>query len=466
MDTSVKHTSTQHDTILNEEALKETDEDLRELIDQKADNFIVNILLNLHPADIAEILRYFNEDDRRYIFKLLPKDIASEVLTELDQPLIDELFEDLNPKEISEVLTEMDSDDATDIISELPETLAENVLSNINKEEQEEVRELLLHRSETAGGIMAKEIIAVNQDDTVDEAIQEIREKAEEVEDIYNVYAVDDDGRLVGEIPLKKLILSHPGSRVKDVMDKDIISVHTDMDQEEVARIVKKYDLVSVPVVNREDRLVGRITIDDVVDVIEDEASEDITMMAGITETDIPETSPFKVSRSRLPWLLVAFGGEIISGYLMSRFQSSISHLISVVFFVPLIMAVGGNVGNQAAVVVIRGLATGEIALIDTRKRLFHEFMVAFLNGIILATLIFLISDLWLHDPKLGIMIGISMIIVIENAASIGAVIPFILKKIGIDPAVATSPFITTSNDIFGLLIYFSMVTVFIKLFS
>jgi len=465
MDTTVKQ-AFKHDAILNEEALRETIDDLRELVDQKADHFILNILLNLHPADIAEILRYFNEDERRYIFKLLPKDIASEILTELDQPLIDELLEDLNPKEISEVLTEMDSDDATDIISELPESLAENVLSNINKEEQEEVRELLAHHSETAGGIMAKEFVAVNQDDTVDEAIQEIREKAEEVEDIYNVYAVDNYGRLVGEIPLKKLILSRPGARVKDVMDTDIISVQTDMDQEEVARIVKKYDLVSVPVVDSEDRLVGRITIDDVVDVIEDEASEDMTMMAGITETDIPEMSPLKVSRSRLPWLLVAFGGEIISGYLMSRFQASIAQLISVVFFVPLIMAVGGNVGNQAAVVVIRGLATGEIALIDTRKRLFHEFIVAFLNGIFLATLVFTISSLWLHDAKLGMMIGISMIVVIENAAVMGALIPFLLKKIGIDPAVATSPFITTSNDIFGLLIYFSMVTFFIKYLS
>lgn len=466
MDTAIKQKTAKHDAILNEDALKDTIEDLRELIEQKADMFILNILVNLHPADIAEILRYFNEDERRYIFGLLPKEIASEVLTELDQPLIDELLEDLNPKEISEVLTEMDSDDATDIISELPEQLAEDVLLNINKEDQEEVRELLAHHSETAGGIMAKEFVAINQNDSVDEAIQEIREKAEEVEDIYNVYAVDDFGRLVGEIPLKKLILSRPGARVKDVMDMDIISVQTDMDQEEVARIVKKYDLVSVPVVDSENRLLGRITIDDVVDVIEDEASEDMTMMAGITETDIPETSPFRVSRARLPWLLVAFGGEIISGYLMSRFQTSIAQLISVVFFVPLIMAVGGNVGNQAAVVVIRGLATGEIALIDTRKRLFHEFLVAFINGIFLASLVFFISSLWLQDVKLGIMIGISMIIVIENAAFMGAMIPFLLKKIGIDPAVATSPFITTSNDIFGLLIYFSMITLFIKLFS
>ncbi len=463
MGESLEQTSLKHEPILNEEALKDTLEDLRELIEKRADSFIRNILINLHPADIAEIMRYLSEEERHYLFQILPKDVASEVLTELDQPVIDEILSDLNPKEISEVLTEMDSDDATDIISELPEEVAEDVLSNISEEERLEVEELLSHHSETAGGLMAKEFVAVNQNDTVDEAIQEIREKAEEVEDVYNVYAVDDAGRLVGEIPLKNLILARPGARVKDVMDTDIVSVHTDMDQEEVARIVKKYDLVSVPVVDSEGRLVGRITIDDVMDVMEDEASEDMTMMAGITETDIPETSPFKVSRSRLPWLLVAFGGEIISGYLMSRFQASIAQLISVVFFVPLIMAVGGNVGNQAAVVVIRGLATGEIALVDTRRRLAHEFLVAFINGLFLATLVFVISALWLHDFKLGIMIGISMIVVIENAAFLGALIPFLLKKIGIDPAVATSPFITTSNDILGLLIYFSMVTIFLK---
>ncbi|HDL77944.1 MAG TPA: magnesium transporter [Bacteroidetes bacterium] len=188
-------------------------------------------------------------------------------------------------------------------------------------------------------------------------------------------------------------------------------------------------------------------------------------MMAGITETDIPETSLFKVSRARLPWLLVAFGGEIISGYLMSRFQASIAQLLSVVFFVPLIMAVGGNVGNQAAVVVIRGLATGEIALADTRRRLFHEFFVAFINGLFLATLIFSISSLWLKNSKQGFVIGLSLIIIVENAAFMGAVIPFILKKLGIDPAVATSPFITTSNDIFGLFIYFSLITLFLKFF-
>ncbi|GBD94146.1 magnesium transporter MgtE [bacterium BMS3Abin05] len=464
MDNAVKQTS-KHEAILNEETLKDTIEDLRELIEQKLDSFILNILINLHSADIAEVLHYLSTDERRYIFSLLPKDVASEVLTELEGPFIDELLENLNPKQISEVLTEMDSDDAADIISELPEQLAENVLSKINKEDREEVRELLTHHSETAGGLMAKEFVAVNQENTVDEAIQEIRKKAEEVEDIYNVYAVDDNDRLVGEIPLKKLILARPGARVKDVMDTEVISVHTGMDQEEVARIVKKYDLVSVPVVDSEGRLTGRITIDDVVDVIEDEASEDMTMMAGITETDIPETSLFKVSRARLPWLLVAFGGEIISGYLMSRFQASIAQLLSVVFFVPLIMAVGGNVGNQAAVVVIRGLATGEIALADTRRRLFHEFFVAFINGLFLATLIFSISSLWLKNSKQGFVIGLSLIIIVENAAFMGAVIPFILKKLGIDPAVATSPFITTSNDIFGLFIYFSLITLFLKFF-
>jgi len=325
------------------------------------------------------------------------------------------------------------------------------------------VRELLVHDRETAGGIMAKEFVAVDQDAPVDAAIQEIRRRAGEVGEVYNVYAVDREGRLTGVLSLKKLLLAPPNARVRDVMDPRVISVQTHVDQEEVAHIVRKYDLVSIPVVDKEGKLVGCITVDDIVDVLEKEASEDISRMAGLIEAEFQETSPWRLSRVRLPWLLFAFAGELVTGLIMSKFEASLSRILAIVFFVPLIMAIGGSAGNQAAVIVVRGLATGEIGLVDTRRQLLREFAVAFLNGLFLALLIFVIATFWLQSYRFGLVIGLAMMVVILNATVIGASIPFLLKRFKVDPAIATSPFISTSNDILGLFVYFGLVTLFMK---
>jgi len=439
--------------------------DIKELIERQNKGALQNILIDLHPADIAQIFSHLKKEERAYLFTILPAHIASAVLAELDPPLMEELTEEVGIERISKIVSEMDSDDAADFVAALPEESVPEILKRIPKEESDEIKELLHYEEDTAGGIMALEYVALPATATVNEAIEEIRRlrAKDEISHVYSVYVVDEENHLLGTVSMTDLVLADGNTKLKDIMETDVPTVSTDMDQEEVANIFSKYDLVSMPVVDKENHLVGRITIDDIVDVLEEEGAEDMSYIAGAPDEEITEESTFKLARARLPWLLVAFGGEIISGYLMSRFQASIAQLISVVFFVPLIMAVGGNVGNQAAVVVIRGLATGEIALVDTRRRLAHEFLVALLNGLFLATLVFVISALWLHDAKLESMIAISMIVVIENAAFLGALIPFLLKKIGIDPAVATSPFITTSNDILGLLIYFSMVTIFMK---
>jgi magnesium transporter len=257
--------------------------------------------------------------------------------------------------------------------------------------------------------------------------------------------------------------LARPGVKVKNILNDDVIFVKADVDQEEVALVFKKYDLVSLPVVDEEKRLIGRITVDDIVDVIEDEASEDVQKMAGITELDISEMSPLRVTRSRLPWLIVAFIGQIVSGFLLSMFESTMEAVIYSVLLIPLIMALGGNVGTQSAMVIIRGFATGEIALMETRKRLRSELGVAFLLGIFFAICIYFISGFWFHDFKLGFAISIALIIVVLNAALTGALLPFLLRRINVDPAVATSPFITTTNDILGLLIYFGTISIFLR---
>ncbi|MFQ5863772.1 MAG: magnesium transporter [bacterium] len=444
--------------------------DLRNIIDdieflaaEKDGRMILNILIGNHTADIANIIRNLSDEHGKYVFSLLDADTASDVVMELDDVSREKLVSELRQERISEIIDEMDSDDATDLVAELPEEVAEYVLESIDKADSEEVKELLRHEEDTAGGIMALEFISVPQDVKVDEAIKEIRAKADEVGEVYNVYAVDDSGKLVGVLPLKKLILARSNQRVKNIMNKDVISVPTNMDQEEVANVFRRYNLVSVPVVDESEKLVGRITVDDVVDVMEEEASEDMQKMAGLTdEEEIRETSAFKISMVRLPWLLVAFVGEMFSALVLHRFEASLNQIFIAALFIPLMMAMGGNSGMQAATIVVRGLALGELNPADTFERLKKEFRVSLLNGAVCGILLFGVVTLF-GEPRFGIVLGLVMLVVILNASFVGASIPLILKRIGVDPAIATGPFITTSNDVVGLFIYLGLTTLAIQ---
>ncbi|RMD88620.1 MAG: magnesium transporter [Calditrichaeota bacterium] len=448
---------------LDEKDLDQIVDDIAFLASVKDRGKILNILMSTHPADIADIIRNLPEKEQRYVFSLLDADTASEVIMELDDYSREKLVSELKHERISEIVDEMDSDDATDFVSELSEDVAEKVLASIDKQDSEEVKQLLRHEEDTAGGIMQMEFVAVRENVTVDEAIKEIRKKAEEVEEVYNVYVVDENDRLVGVLPLKRLILARPNTRVKNIMDEDVISVPTTMDQEEVANIFRRYNLVAVPVVDEEGRLLGRITIDDVVDVMEEEASEDIQKMAGLAdEEEIRETSAFKISMVRLPWLLVAFVGELISALVLHHFEASLNQIFMAALFIPLMMAMGGNSGNQAAIIVVRAIALGELTPDDIFKRLRKEFRVSFIIGVTCGALLFVLVTL-LGDMRFGAILAISMLIVILNATLVGASIPLILKKLGIDPAIATGPFISTSNDIIGLLIYLGLTSVLMQ---
>ena len=356
----------------------------------------------------------------------------------------------------------MDSDDATDVIGELETEVAKQVLAAMPRKELKEVKTLLRHDEETAGGIMALEIIAVDQDKNSRQALEVLRRKADEVEDVYNIYVIDGVGVLKGVVSLKDLVLADSKKKISEIMDREAISVHPEMDQEEVANLFHKYDLVAAPVVNQNGVLIGRITVDDVLDVVEEEASEDITLMAGITDEKLLDSSVFRRSGVRLPWLIVAFVGEMVSAVVLSHFHVTIINIAAAAFFIPLIMAMGGNAGIQSATVVIRGLATGDIDIRDTRKRLLREVSTAFLNGLIISILLFCVVAFWQKNPDLGLILAFSMMAVIFNAAFLGTIIPFLLKRFGVDPAIATGPFITTSNDVFGLLIYFGMITIFL----
>jgi len=442
--------------------LKEIVENITYLANARDSAMIRNMIVDLHPADLAEILYHLDDEHRTYIFALLDAEIASEVISEMDVVSREDILEELHEDRITEIVNEMDSDDAADLVSELPDDLAQKVLESIDKEDSEEVKELLSHEEDTAGGIMAKEFVAVNLHETVDQAIEKIRDKAEEVEDIYYLYVVDHLDKLVGIARLKDLILAKGDTRISEIMDEDVVSVTTDVDQEEVANIARRYDMVSIPVVDKMGRLTGRITFDDVADVMEEEASEDIQRMAGITEEEeFRETSIFRISRVRMPWLLVGFMGQLVCAYILYYFEASINQIIATAFFIPIIMAMGGNAGIQSSTIMVRGMATGEIGLFDIRRRLFREIGVSILNGLICGILLFIVVSLWLKQPRFGLLLSSVLVFVILNASFIGALIPVVLKRVKIDPAIATGPFITTSNDVLGLLIYLGLITVF-----
>ncbi|MDH3252096.1 MAG: magnesium transporter [Ignavibacteria bacterium] len=434
--------------------------DIRELIHEDARAILVNILADLHAADLADLLESLDEEDRQYVLGLLSPQVASEVIPELTEGLRESLVPTLKTETIAQIVSELESDDAADLIAILPDNVATRVLRALSTEDAAKVRHLLRYPEDTAGGIMALEVLTVPRNDTVKTAISKVRRSAKQGFKMHNLYVVDDEDRLVGFLPVGDLVLQGPGRRMSTVMDPQVISVRSDMDQEEVANLMRKYDLVSVPVVSDLGAVIGRITVDDIVDVIQEEATEDIERMAGLAGSEEISTSVFETSRIRLPWLLVGFAGEMLSALVLSSFQASLEEIIAAAFFIPIIMAMGGNAGIQSSAIVVRGLATGEVRMAQTGKRLGKEVGIALLNGVILSMLIFLVSYLWLGDIRFGITVASALLVVVINASLVGASVPLLMDRIKVDPAIATGPFITTTNDALGLLIYFGIMSV------
>jgi magnesium transporter len=438
--------------------------DIRDLIEIQNQGALLNILVDLHPADIADILTELKKDERKFLFHLLPTDLASAVLTELDQPVVEHILEDVSERQISSFVDQMNSDDAADIISDLPEEIANKVLDQIPVEVSEEVKELLHYDEDTAGGIMALEFILVKDNDTVNQTIKVIRKAKKEIDNIHIVWVVNDQNVLLGSVTLTDLVLAKGKTPLSKIMDTEIKFVNTDIDQEEVAILFRKYDLVTLPVINESRQLVGQITIDDIIDVVDEEASEDISIFAGSNDEELQEESFLKVSWFRLPWLMVAFVGQLIAALVIKSFQGTLEQIIALTFFIPVIMAMGGNGGIQSSIIVIRGLATGEISLDSIGRRFYRELRVSLFIGIIFGIIMALVVSLWLDNILIGIIIGVALNLVIVQASLIGGVIPFVLKRANIDPALASGPFITTFNDILGLLIYLAIITASIPL--
>ncbi len=432
---------------------------IRELIEKKNQGALLNLLIDLHPADIADLLTDLKKDERKYLFPLLPAEKASAVLTELDPPIVDQILEDVSEQRLSTLVDKMDSDDAADIISELPDDVAQSVLEQIPDEISEDVKELLLYEEDTAGGIMALEFVSVKNKSTVNQTIKAIRRVRKKMKTVHTIWVTNDDEKLLGSVSLTDLVLAKGKTLISKIINKDIKYVYTDMDQEEVAIFFRKYDLVALPVVNSSHQLVGQITIDDIIDVVEEEASEDISLFAGASDEELQEDSFLKISWVRLPWLMVAFVGQLIAAFIIQQFEGTLVQIIALTFFMPVIMAMGGNSGIQSSIIVIRGLATGEISVESTWRRFFREFRVSLFIGFIFGVIMLLVVGLWLGNYMMGLIIGFALNLVILQATLFGGLIPFLLKRADIDPALASGPFITTFNDILGLLIYLVLIT-------
>ncbi|MEP1487964.1 MAG: magnesium transporter [Algibacter sp.] len=425
------------------------------LIESKSDKELHTLLDDFHYADIAEILDELDLDEAVYIIKLLDSDTTSDILTELDEDIREKVLRNLSAKEIAEEVEELDTDDAADIISELPERRRQEVISKIEDEEHKaEITELLAYDDDSAGGLMAKELVKVYDTWTVAGCLRRIRGQAEEVTRVHSVYVVNKEEKLVGRLSLKDLIVAKNEQKIEDIYISNVDYVNVYDDAEDVAKIMSKYDLEAIPVVDNNQTLVGRITIDDIVDVLKEEADKDYQLAAGITQDVDSDDSIIELTRARLPWLFLGLVGGIGAFIIMYYFEGNLPDEALILFlFTPLIAAMAGNVGVQSSAIIVQGLANDDVKG-SINSRLIKEMLLAALNGVILSVFLFLFVFAWEQNFNLALAISVSLVVVIIIAGLIGTFIPLFLDKRGIDPAIATGPFITTSNDIFGIVIY------------
>ena len=437
---------------------KLTDElldEIRQLISDQKNAQLQSMMKEFHYADIAEIADELEVEGATYLIKLLDSEKTSDILAEMHEDIREAVLKNLTAKEIAGELSELDTDDAADIINELPKELVQEVISEIeDRDHAKDIVDLLRYEDDSAGGLMAKELVKVNENLTVTTCIKEMRAQAENVTRVHSIYVVDDEGKLKGRLSLKDLLTTSSKTHIKDVYIPKVDSVNVNEKGEEVAKIMSKYDLEAIPVVDEIGRLVGRITIDDIVDVIREEADKDYQMAAGISQDVEVSDSILILTRARIPWLILGLFGGLGAAAIMGTFEDMISKHAVLFFFTPLIAAMAGNVGVQSSAIVVQGLANDDLKG-SVRNHLLKEMLLALLNGFILAILLLLFTWIWKGDFATALAISLSLIVVIVVAGFIGTFIPLFLHKRNIDPAIATGPFITTSNDIFGILIYF-----------
>jgi magnesium transporter len=436
---------------------KELVSQLEQLIINKSDSELELLLVDMYPVEIAEVFDKLDFDQATYIFKVLDSEKTAEILLELEDDMRENILQRLSPKEIAEELDEMDTDDAVDIISELSNSRKQEVISELEDlEHAKDIIDLMRYDDDTAGGLMGKELVKVNENWNVLTCVKEMRTQAEHVSKVHSIYVVDDENRLKGRLSLKDLLTTSTQTHIADIYIKKVTYVSVDERDIEVARIMQKYDLEAIPVIDAMGRLVGRITIDDIIDVIKEEADKDYQLAAGITNDIETNDSILELTKARLPWLLIGMFIEIIASFILKGNEAAFQKYSTLIIFVPLLSATAGNIGVQASAIVVQGLANGSLKEFS-RVYFTKEISVAMISGTIISLMLWAYHSIMYQQYLVGFAISISMIGVILFAATLGTLVPLFLNKNKIDPAIATGPFITTANDIFGIILYFGI---------
>jgi magnesium transporter len=437
------------------ELTKEFRDRFQRALDDHDDVFVRASLTDVNPADITALLYEFNSEESKFVLDILSLEIRAQIINDLDSESRIQFLKVYKSSELTEVVNLLDSDDAADILNELPIKISEEIIAGLEPVLRSQVIDLLRYDANVAGGLMAKELIKARDYWTVVQCIDEIRKQAENVTKFYAVYVVDDQDKLLGRVALSKLILTDSKTLVKEIFDDDVVAVETYQEDSEVAEIMKKYDLESVPVVNVQGHLVGRITIDDVVDVISEQAEEERQIMSGITENVEEDDSIWLNTRARLPWLLIGILGGLLSARFMGFFEAELARVTAIAFFVPLIQATGGNVGIQSSSLVVQSLANPSFVDEGLWQRLLKVFSVALINGFFLSAIVYGVTWIVFGSGILNIVVSIALFCVVLFASFIGTITPLILNRFGFNPALASGPFITTINDLLGIAIYF-----------
>ncbi|MHC2995815.1 MAG: magnesium transporter [Candidatus Atribacteria bacterium] len=453
-----------------EEKIKELSIKTIRLLEEKKAQEVKEVIDDLYPTEFTELTDYLSLEQTIEIFKLLKDDEKiAELLSELDTELQSNIMEALGKEKASDILEEMDTDEAVDFLGEITPQESRELLDLMPKEEAEEIEELLKYEENTAGSIMNNEFVALPEDLTAEEAISKIRELSPEAEMIYYVYIIDKRERLIGVISLRDLIIADPNAKISKIMEEDVVSVLDTEDQEVAARIISDYDFLALPVIDKRGVLLGIITVDDIIDVMQEEVTEDIYKMVGsseIYEDKLIKASSLTRAKARLPWLFICMAGEILSGTVIKSHSDTLQTVIAMAFFIPIIMAMGGNVGAQSSTITVRGLATGQLKIDELWHNIWTETKVGSLIGLIAGIVIVLVALIWQDNYVLGLVIGLSLCITMITAATVGTLLPLIFTEIKIDPAIAAGPFITTIVDVGSLLIYFGLGTFLFKIFS
>ena len=438
---------------------------IKRLLRRGASGHLHKIVNKTHAADLAVVFRFLTLREQETLFDFMDSiEQKAMLFSEVEEEMLVKLIEDMPAEKIAEILEQMPNDDVADLLGKLSDDRAQILLDLMTKEESEEVEGLLRYDEQTAGGIMLPDFIALKEETTAREAIEALQKEYVDVEMPFYLYVIDDHENLVGVISLRQLVVVPPETTLKSIMATDVVSVQTDTDQEEVARIVARYNVLALPVVDENNRPVGIVTVDDVIDIIREEATEDILKMAGAGEDLVESQSVLKSTRIRLPWLLASWIGGVIAFLIISHFESSLNKLVYLAAFIPIIMGMGGNIGTQSSTIVVRGLATGRLNLNEiwpvVVKELTIGFLLGFVYGILLGFVVHFRYDLWL----LGVTVGLAVMSSMTIAATVGSLVPMVFARINIDPAVATGPFVTTSIDILSVFFYFQIATMLLQL--